>query len=207
MKFSITSASILVLLSTIIGSFLPTTMADDSTTRILLDTTLTFDGSKDTADLTGSEILHLEEIYKAAFNAISGGGGAGTGTIRSSIMTDYKVETPLHRHHRGLRTGQNDGNDVVADDRNLFKTLDVPRFSIFFFTDFSCLLCWDDDEDRRSLSFGNRNLLVLDGEDETGSFFRGTDKFNTLVCDMLRNGRFETFDDVSNCQVKFFKAV
>ena len=194
MKLSVASTSILALLATIIGSFVPSTMAtDDSITRTLLESTFTFDGPAPVTALTDSEIFYLEDVFQSAFNVISGG-DAGKGTIRSSIMTDYTIMNEVDLR-RGLRKK---GDKDSSSDRELFKTLDVPRFSIFFFTDFSCLLCWDDDEDR--MLIGNRKLRVLSEESDL-------DKFNALVCEMLNDGPIPTFHEVSGCSVKFFEAI
>ena len=200
MKLSVASTSFFsaLLATTIIGtSSVPTTMADDSITRILLDSTLTFDGSGSITGLTDSEVLFVEDVYKSAFNVISGG-DAGTGTVRSSIVTDHTV-TNKARRRRGLRKGATD--DDGSDNRDLSETLEVPYFFFFLRTDFSCRFC-NPDEDTETfvlLDPNSRKLRILNEESDM-------DKFNKLVCEMFNDSPIAALQGASNCDVQFITA-
>ena len=114
-------------------------------------------------------------------------------TVRSVIVEEDEKTKKKTKKSRG-----DDSRKLRGANRELWWFYNFGGwFDIWAYIDVSCYLCGGagyDDDDR----YYNRKLSVFDGEDN--DLHR---HFETMLCDMLREGPFESFQQVQDCEVIF----
>ncbi len=158
-------------------------------------TSLIMNAGEEMDHLTPAESIFFEDTWKEAFQTVQHAKEAEdednskSVTVRSVIVEeDEKTKK---------RSQEDDRRKLRGANRELWFYNFGGWFDIWAYIDVSCYLCGGsgyDDDDR----YYNRMLTVFDDEDN-GFHHR----FETMLCDMLREGPFESFQQVQDCEVTF----
>jgi hypothetical protein len=144
--------------------------------------------------LTPAESIFFEDTWMEAFQTVHGEEeeeeeNSNSVTVRSVIVEEDE-KTKKSR-------GGDDRRKLRGLNRELWFYNFGGWFDIWAYIDISCNLCggggYDDDD-----HYYNRMLTVFDDEDN-GFHHR----FETMLCDMLREGPFESFHQLQDCEVAF----
>jgi hypothetical protein len=141
--------------------------------------------------LTPAECIFFEDSWMTAFETVHGNEEENSDyvAIRSVIVEEdekKKTEVDDRRNLRG------------SSDRELWFYNFGGWFDIWAYIEISCVLCgssYDDDD-----YYYNRLLTVFDDDARENDLHH---RFETLLCDMLREGKFESFRQVQDCEVTF----
>jgi hypothetical protein len=178
----------------------------------------------DLDELSPAECIFFEDTWMAAYKTVHANNDIdGNGLeIRSVVVEDNSNNAdaaggptdnyhPGNRNHgRQLRGGAND------EHRSLFYIFKPPTFyfDIWTLIELSCLFCKQDDvsygQDDDDDDFygykepgtqepGTRHLDLEDDEELEN-------KLEILLCEMLREGPFESFQEAEGCQVTYVSA-
>ena len=161
-------------------------------------TSLIMNAGEEMDNLTPAESIFFEDTWMEAFQTVQEQAKvedeekSNSVTVRSVIVEEDE-KTKKKKKSRG-----DDGRKLRGANRELWWFYNFGGwFDIWAYIDVSCYLCGGggyDDDDR----YYNRKLTVFDGEDN--DFHR---RFETKLCDMLREGPFESFQQVQDCEVIF----
>jgi hypothetical protein len=146
--------------------------------------------------MTADECIFVEDTWMTAFQTVHGDDEDSL-TARAFIVEqdDGNKQRNPNRKLRGDSSSKNNNRSLFSWNLSGFTPPSVPSFSgftpgpwfdIWAVFEPSCNLCGYDDD---------RRLTAADSDVNR--------RFEMLFCDMLREGPFERFQDVQECQVTF----
>lgn len=153
---------------------------DYNAQRELMEANVSIDGVADLGNLSGAEIMFLEDAFKAAYNSEEGDWTAHS----ALVMRNGKVGPD-----RSLLRGNNNGRDLLV----------VYDVDIFF--DGSCRLCPDDDDVIYTRPPRITEAPSQAPSENTVAIALSNVSMQTVLCSSLRTGPFRRFRSATNCQV------
>lgn len=168
-------------------------------------------GNVELDELSPAECIFFEDTWMAAYKTVHAkdDGDEKKLKIRSVVVEENSNDPhgPPGNRSRQLRGGSTNEDQK---HRSLWYIFSPPTFyfDIWTLIELTCILCRDDDDD--SVGWGDddddfygykepgtRHLDPQDDEEEVEN------KFESLLCGMLREGPFETFQEAEDCQVTY----
>jgi hypothetical protein len=182
-------------------------------------TSLIMNAGEEMDHLTPAESIFFEDTWMEAFQTVQeqaideeAEDNSNSVTVRSVIVEEDEKTQKKKKKSRG-----DDGRKLRGANRELWWFYNFGGwFDVWAYIDVSCFLCggsgyddddhYNDDDRNNNLMdrnddddrYNNRMLTVFDGEDN--DFHH---RFETMLCDMLREGPFESFQQVQDCEVTF----
>lgn len=174
----------------------------------------------DELHLTPAETIFFEDTWLQAFQTIQDEEESAEETaltVRSVIVEDAddkQKKNKKKKKTRNLRASSSSGRELWFYNFGGW-------FDILAYIELSCVFCgggggsnlYDDDDDRNYRDTDDKSQTLADDDSYWGVRGLGADqedknndfrrRFETTFCDMLRDGPFESFQRVQDCEVTF----